>query len=292
MNLVAVVLNWNGGDDTLDALASLGDVPAICVDNGSTDGSDELVETRFPGVELLRNRANLGFAGGNNIGISRALERGAQWVLLLNNDAIVEPGAVTALEDAAAGFPDAGILACVVLNGDGTAVQYAGGRFNARLGYSGRLVTDVPSAIRDTGRADGAAFAVSAAAIERVGGLDESLFMYVEDVEWSLRVRKAGFSIALVPEARVLHKGSASSGGRESTTNLYYSTRNTIAVCERYAPMPRGAQELRRGVVVATHLAQAAMHPSRRAAGRAVIRGWRAARAGEKGPGNPPMILR
>jgi GT2 family glycosyltransferase len=77
VNLVAVVLNWNGGADTLAALASLDGIPAICIDNGSMDGSDELVAERFPGVELIRTGANLGFAGGNNVGIARALEFGA-----------------------------------------------------------------------------------------------------------------------------------------------------------------------------------------------------------------------
>ena len=113
MKLAAVVLNWNGGDDTLAALDSLGDVPAICVDNGSTDGSDLAVEERFPDVELIRTGANLGFAGGNNVGIRRALERGADWVLLLNNDAVAEPGLPEALERAAELRPDAGLLACL-----------------------------------------------------------------------------------------------------------------------------------------------------------------------------------
>jgi len=90
--------------------------------------------------------------------------------------------------------------------------------------------------------------------------------MYVEDVEWSLRVRAAGYGIVFVPEARVRHKGSGSSGGRASTTNLYYSVRNTIAVSERHAPLPTGLRALRRAVVVGTHLAQAAF--SSRARGR------------------------
>ena len=72
MKLVAVVLNWNGGEDTLAALQSLAGIPAICVDNGSTDGSDRAVAERFPEVELLRTGANLGFAGGNNVGLERA----------------------------------------------------------------------------------------------------------------------------------------------------------------------------------------------------------------------------
>jgi len=283
VKLVAVVLNWNGGQDTLDALASLHGVETICVDNGSTDGSDERVEREHPAVELLRTGANLGFAGGNNAGIRRALERGADWVLLLNNDAVAEPGLVAALTAAAAARPDAGLLACTIFEPDGTTVQYAGASFAARRGYSGRVSTTLASELRDVGRADGAALAVSRAAAERAGLLDESLFLYVEDVDWSLRVRAAGFAVVVVPDARVRHKGSAASGGSASTTNLYYDTRNTIVVSERHAPLPRGARALRRGVVVAAHLAQAARHPRRGAAARAVFAGWRDARAGRLG---------
>jgi len=284
---VAVVLNWNGGDDTLEALASLEDVPTVCVDNGSTDGSVARIEAAYPDVELLRTGANLGFAGGNNAGIRRALERGADWVLLLNNDAVAEPGLVEALARAAAARPDAGLLACKLLSGDGREVQYAGARFNARLGYSGRVDTAGPREPRDTGRADGAALAVSRAAAERAGLLDDQLFMYVEDVDWSLRIRRAGFAVVLVPDARVRHKGSGSTGGRASTTNLYYDTRNTIVVAERYARLPRGLRALRRGAVVGTHLAQAATHPHRVVAARAVLAGWRDARAGRLGPRGP-----
>ena len=280
--LIAVVLNWNGGDDTLAALASLEGIETICVDNGSSDGSDARVAERFPEVELLRTGANLGFAGGNNVGIRRALERGADWVLLINNDATAEPGLADALERAAAARPDAGLLACKVLHQDGS-VQYAGARFNARLGYSGRVQTSGADELRDVARADGAAMAVSRAAVERAGLLDEQLFAYVEDVEWSLRIRRAGFAIVFVPDALVRHKGSAASGGKRSTTNLYYGTRNTIVVSERHARLPRGARGVRRGVIVGAHLAQSLSHPSRVAALRAVLAGWRDARAGRLG---------
>ena len=278
MKLFAVVLNWNGGEDTLVALESLRDVETICVDNGSTDGSDRAVAERFPGVELLRLGANRGFAGGNNAGIARALERGADWVLLLNNDATVTPGAARALERAAA--PGIGLLACKIVYPDGR-VQYAGARFNARLGYSGRSWTRERGL--DVDRADGAAMAVSRAAVEQAGLLDEELFAYVEDVEWSLRIRRAGLRVVLVPDAVVVHKGSASTGGAASTANLYYDTRNTIAVVERHAPLRPGLRALRRGVVVGAHLALAASHPKRGEALRAVVSGWRDARAGRLG---------
>jgi hypothetical protein len=86
-----------------------------------------------------------------------------------------------------------------------------------------------------------------------------------------------------VPDARVRHKGSAASGGVASTTNLYYSTRNTIAVAERNRPLPRGLRALRRLVVVGAHLAQSATHPRRGDAAAAVVAGWRDARAGRLG---------
>jgi GT2 family glycosyltransferase len=283
VKLVAVVLNWNGGEDTPAALESLAGIETICVDNGSTDGSDLEVETRFPHVELVRTGLNLGFAGGNNAGIRRALARGADWVLLINNDAVAEPGLADALARAAEARPDAGLLACKILEADGKAVQYAGATFDARRGYSGRVATTGPERLRDVGRADGAALAISRAAAEQAGLLDDSLFMYVEDVELSLRVREAGFAVVFVPDARVRHKGSASSGGGSSTLNLYYDTRNTIAVAERHAPLPRGARALRRGVVVGAHLVQAARHPHRVAAARAVVSGWRDARRGRSG---------
>lgn len=287
MRVIAVILNWNGGDDTLAALESLGEIETICVDNGSTDGSDEKIAKTFPDVELIRAGSNLGFAAGNNVGIRRALERGADWVLLLNNDAVAEPGLADALEGAALQRPDAGMLACKILFPDGRTVQFAGGRFDAWRGYSGRLTghgkRDRYFDLREVGRGDGAALAVSREAIERVGLMDESLFLYVEDVEWSLRVRAAGYAIVFVPDARVRHKGSSATGGHASTTNLYYDTRNTIVVAERHAPLPPGLRALRRGVVVGAHLAQSASHPTRVAAARAVLAGWRDARAGRDG---------
>ena len=282
MKLVAVVLNWNDGEDTPAALESLRGVETIVVDNGSTDGSDAAVERLD--VELIRTGANLGFAGGNNVGIRRALERGADWVLLLNNDAVADPGLPAALERAASARPDAGLLACKIYLHD-DVLQYAGADFNAALGYSGRLAgygtrDDGSWAMRDVGRADGAAMAASRTAIERVGLLDEELFAYVEDVDWSLRMRAAGFAVVFVPDAKAWHKGSGSTGGAASTTSLYYATRNTLVVAERARPLPPGLRELRRAVVVATHL----IAGGGRAGGRAaVLEGYRDFRRGARG---------
>jgi hypothetical protein len=286
VKLVAVVLNWNGGDDTLGALESLDGVEAICVDNGSDDGSPDAVAATFPGVDLIRTGVNLGFSGGNNVGIRRALTRGADWVLLLNNDAVADRGLPAALAAAASERPDAGVLACKVFFADPPDVlMYAGGRVNLRLGYWGRQDGFGQrddgrfDSVRDVDRATGAAMAVSRAAIERAGLLDESLFAYAEDTEWCLRIREAGFGVVFVPDARVWHVGSASTGGLRSPTSIYYDTRNMIAVAERHDPRRGAAAALRRGVVLGAHLANA-----RDAAGvRAAVKGWRDARHGRLG---------
>jgi hypothetical protein len=286
VKLAAVVLNWNGGADTLAALASLRGVETICVDNGSVDGSDQAVEERFPDVELIRTGENLGFSGGNNVGIRTALAGGADWVLLLNNDAVADEGLPAALAAAAEARPDAGVLGCKVYFAEPPDVlMYAGGKVNLRLGYWGRQDGfgarddgrfDAP---RDVDRATGAAMAVSRAAIDRAGLLDEALFAYAEDAEWCVRIRLAGFAVVFVPGAKAWHVGSASTGGLMSPTSLYYNTRNMIVVAERHHRLPRGARALRRAVIVSAHLLAARSV----AAARAVLAGWWDARRGRLG---------
>jgi GT2 family glycosyltransferase len=283
MNVVAVVLSWNGREDTLAALDSLRGIDTVVVDNGSSDGSADAVAERFPDVELIRAGVNLGFAGGNNVGVRRALDRGAEWVLLLNNDATIEAGAVEALAAAAAVRPDAGVLACKVLFADSDRLWYAGAGFDPYLGRSRHErfgEHDRPDALRDTTRATGAAMAVSREAIEAAGLLDEELFLYAEDLEWSLRIRSAGFAVVYAPGARVRHRVSAAAGGAGSPTTLYYETRNMLAVVERYRPLPRGVSGLRRALVVAPRVLLSLRRP---ASAWAALRGWRDYRRGRMG---------
>ena len=283
MNLHAVVLSWNGRDDTLAALESLRGVETVVVDNGSADGSADAVAEGFPELDLVRAGVNLGYAAGNNVGIRRALERGADWVLLLNNDATVEPGLPEALEAAAEARPDAGVLACKVLFADSDRLWYAGASFDALLGRSrheGFGEPDEPGTLADTVRATGAGMAVSRAAIDAAGLLDEELFLYAEDLEWCLRIREAGFAVVYVPEARVRHRVSAATGGAGSPTTAYYETRNVLAVVERHRPLPRGLPGVRRAAVVAPRVLLAARRP---ASAWAAVRGWRDYRRGRMG---------
>lgn len=283
MHLVAVVVSWNGREDTLAALESLREIDTVVVDNGSVDGSADAIAQRFPEVEMIRAGVNLGFAGGNNAGIRRALDRGADWVLLVNNDATVEPGIVEALEAAAESRPDAGVLACKVLFADSGRLWYAGAGFNPYLGRSrheGFGRPDAPATLRDTARATGSGMAVSRAAIDAAGLLDEEFFLYAEDLEWCLRIHAAGFAVVFVPNARVRHRVTAASGGAGSPTASYYETRNMLAVVERYRPLPRGLTGARRALVVAPRVALAAGRPR---SASAALRGWRDYRKGRMG---------
>ena len=243
----------------------------VCVDNGSTDGSVEAVRDRHPEAHLIENGRNLGFSGGCNVGIRWALDQGAGWVVLVNNDATIAPDAIQGFAAAAERHPRAGILAGKVLLADRPdRIWFAGQRFLAWLGYSGRHRgegrRDGPRYSRDrsTDRATGALMAVSRRMIEQVGLLDEGLFAYLEDVDWSLRAREAGFEVVFVPSARAWHRVGASTQG--PAHNSYYGTRNMIEVCERHRPLPPPLSWLRRGVIRATFAAYALRQPNRRAA--------------------------
>jgi GT2 family glycosyltransferase len=175
------------------------------------------------------------------------------------------------------------VLACKVLFAGSGKVWYAGASFDPILGrsrHTGFGATDGPDELRDVVRATGTGMAVSRAAIERAGLLDEDLFLYAEDLEWCLRIQRAGFAIVYVPEARVLHRVSASSGGAGSPTTSYYETRNMLSVVERYRPLPRGLSGLRRALVVAPRIAQNVRRPR---SASAAVRGWRDYRRGRMG---------
>jgi GT2 family glycosyltransferase len=217
MKASVIVLSWNGMEylaDCLDAVLSQDypDFEVIVVDNGSTDGSADFVERHYPQVRLIRNARNLGFAGGNNVGLRAAT---GDVLVLLNQDTVVRPrwlqALVTTLED-----PTIGIAGCKLLYPDGT-IQHAGGRIVDVRGSSrhiGRGETDAGQydATQDVDFVTGAALAVSREALTRVGPLDEGFTpAYYEDTDWSYRAREAGLRVVYCPDAVVTHHESTSS---------------------------------------------------------------------------------
>jgi GT2 family glycosyltransferase len=284
--VAVVVLSWNGREDTLACLASLAGVDypeltTIVVDNGSTDRTGEAVRALHPKVDIVRTEENLGFAEGNNVGIRRALELGADHVLVLNNDVEVDPGFVTALVEEAKRRPEAGALCSKILYMDPhDLIWFAGATFDPRSGYNGRQVGYRErddgrfEAVTETDRACGAAMLVPRHVLEEVGLFDPDLFFYSEDVDWSLRARDAGYRHYVVPASKLWHKVSVTSGGENSPTTLYYGVRNTTEVCERFAPLRGLARRRRRFVLVAVHLLQALRSSRKREGIEAVLQGW------------------
>lgn len=246
-----VILNWNGRLDTLVCLESVEKIAypnysVIVVDNGSVDDSVLAIRAAFPQVKLIETGANLGFSGGNNVGITRALELGADYVLLLNNDTVVEPGLLDAFVAAAKRFPDAGVFSAkIYFYAEPNRIWYAGARWSTKDGCfkqvgEGELDDGQRfAAACETDYACGCAFFVPAARLHEIGLLDDNFFLYFEETDWCYRARKAGYPSIYVPEAKLWHKVSVSFGGEGSPLALYFQTRNRLLWASRHAALPR-----------------------------------------------------
>lgn len=241
----AVVVNWNGGAENLRCLRSLFDQGAalegvIFVDNASSDGSLELVEQRFPKVEVLRNTDNLGYGGGNNRGIARALERGAQAVLVVNNDLTLEPGCLARLQAALEADPQLGAVGPRVLVRGTRSIWAAGGVLTWRQNLTTLRGFGEPDAPPfrvelDVDYLPGCALLVRRSALEQVGAFDDAYFAYTEDVDFGLRLSRAGFRSRVIGSAAAFHAPSTSTGGGYNPRRKYMMAVNSIWFLRRYA---------------------------------------------------------
>lgn len=221
-SVLIVVLNWNGLQDTLECLASLRELHyanhrVLVVDNGSSDGSPEIIAEKFPEVVLLRNVSNEGFAGGNNRAIDFALNQGFDYCWFFNNDAAADPGALSALMRCAETDERIGLLSPVLYHADRPdTVQACGGVIDWE-NWEFALTESVEdwNDANAYGRAYlwGTALLVRREVLQTIGGFEEKFFAYVEDRHFCMRAKTSGFDLALVPEAKIYHKWSQSSGG-------------------------------------------------------------------------------
>ncbi len=211
---------------------------AIVVDNGSTDGSVARIRAAHPDILLLVSGNNLGFDGGNNIGIRYALAHGAEYIWLLNNDTKPAPDALSALVAKALSDKGIGAVASICYYADApSAVEaWAGGRVNLWIGY-GRNST-VPHEDDWFHTLNGTSMLVARAALEDAGLLDEGFFLYWEDTDFCLRLRKKGWRIAAAPDSRVLHKVNASTGGNKLVLDRY-QTASGLRLLRLHSPAPR-----------------------------------------------------
>lgn len=240
--VAAIILNWENWPPTLRCLDALREsefpqLAIIACDNASRDDSQRQIRAwadrnsaqktgrdrwqllTQPGrptreFRLLCNPINGGFSFGNNAGIRAALETGADFVWLLNNDAVPKPDALSALAQAAANAPKAGIIGSVILNLERPEelLAWGGGKINRWLGTARDVRRETAP-----GRLDyitGASMLIRAQVFHDVGLLDEGFFLYWEDADFCVRARRAGWQFVVAPGAKILHEGSATVGRR------------------------------------------------------------------------------
>ena len=243
--VILVVLNWNKPDDTVECLESCRQIDydnfeVVIVDNHSADGSAAIFKKQFPDVYLIENPENIGYAGGNNVGIRWAMERKADYIFLLNNDIVLDRAVLRELVGFAESRPEAGMLAPKVMYYDDRAVVNSMGtsmdwlRLRPKLGECNR---------QDRGqyakpvRKDilvGCSLLLRRGTVERIGVIDEKFFIFHEAADWCLRNLKSGSENWTVPSAVIYHKASKTM--REvSALTLYYSTRNFLYMAHKNA---------------------------------------------------------
>lgn len=242
IELTIITVNYNGLKDTcelIDSITLSDSMEVIVVDNGSLEDEASVIGRRYPFVRAIRSEANLGFAGGNNLGIKAA--RG-KYLFLVNNDAMVGPG----LEQLTAHLsPPAGMVCPKIRFAWGERrLQYAGYTplsaitlRNSSIGY-GEADHGQHDQPHPTPYAHGAAMLVSREAVERAGLMPECYFLYYEELDWSLMIRRAGYDILYDPSCTVYHKESQATG-QQSPLRSYYIARNRLLFAQRNIPAPR-----------------------------------------------------
>lgn len=227
-----VVLNWHGRQDTLELLASLAAEPAtvLVVDNGSHDGTLEIVREQHSGVLTLQTGANLGYAGGNNAGIDYALAHGASVIGVLNNDTLVEPGFLRPLLTEIANDPHVALSPDIRYESDPDVSWFRGSFIDERGGWPQHLPPErQPSAEGGPFASPvltGCCIVASAEVWREVGGFDDGMFLIFEDSDWSRRAVARAVRLLVVPESRILHKVSRSFTGISGPLGTYYFARN------------------------------------------------------------------
>ena len=239
-----VVLNWKNATGTVACLDSLkactaADIAVIVIDNGSGDDSVSVIRQRHPDLPLIETGANLGYAGGNNVGIRYALEHGAEYVGVLNNDALVDRDFLPPLLAANQQTSGGAITTPMICECEAPEIIWAlGGSIDWTTATSHRLhAGELRTAWKDRAPhevdfAMGTAMLAPRQVWERVGLIDESFFLYFEETDWCMQAHRLGIPSVAAPASCIWHEADAG-GGRTSPQVTYYMTRNALYFLNR-----------------------------------------------------------
>lgn len=205
-----VILNYNGIETLNNCLTSVfksdyNNYEVVLVDNDSKDGSFEKARQNFSRCHFIKNSANAGFGQGNNVGIRFALEKFADYVFLLNNDALLESDTLTSLVKSAKNHPGAGILSPLIQKPNNAGIWFAGGTIDFKKMRTQHLFKAKSGEAYPSQYLSGCAMLISKETFKKIGLFDERYFLYYEDADLSFRARQAGFELLVVPDACVTH---------------------------------------------------------------------------------------
>lgn len=235
-----IIVNWNGAVDTLECVESLEKITysnyeIIIVDNGSADSDIKQLKNSLDkrNVSLILNDTNKGFTGGNNIGINAALKNNSDFVLLLNNDTVVESDFLEPLVELFDKYEKTGITAPQINYYDKRNFIWSEGGKISKIRGSGFAYSDKPdeNKIKDdkiVSFASGCCLLIRREILEKIGQFDENFFLYVEDTDLCFRTLTAGFKIIITHNSKIYHKVGASTNKNLSGLPLYYVTRNRL----------------------------------------------------------------
>lgn len=242
ITLSLITINYNGLKDTCELIESLPlgnqSMEVIVVDNASKEDEASILEKRYPNIKVIRSNKNLGFAGGNNLGIKAA--RG-KYLFFINNDTLLshQPSAIDSLISRLESDEKIGMVCPKIrFSWDNNPIQFAGytplSRFTMRnrsigFGETDKGQYDTP---HPTPYAHGAAMMVKREALEKVGIMPECYFLYYEELDWSMMFTRAGYSIWYEPACTIYHKESQATG-QNSPLKVYYLTRNRLLFVKR-----------------------------------------------------------
>jgi GT2 family glycosyltransferase len=236
-----ILVQWNGWSETTACLSSLESLAyenrnVIVVDNGSTDDSVVHIRQRFPWANVVLTGKNLGFSGGCNAGLHRALAEGADYVWLLNNDAIAHPGALDALVDKAETDSRIGAVGSAIYSmEEPTQLQaWGGGYVNFWMGRARHFRKPVSD--EKVQYITGASLLIRRRVLETVGLLDDEIFLYWEDPEYCWRLRRAGWRLAVAGESKIWHKGMSTSR-RNPKLDMFYNA-SAVRFFRQHSPTP------------------------------------------------------
>lgn len=244
IKLAIILVNYNGLNDTLECIQSINnskhenaEITIIVVDNNSRTNDIKVINKQYPDVVTIQNEINMGFAGANNIGILHALKCNCEWIMLLNNDTVIDKNMIENMLKESKECPI--VVPLMLYYSDPEKIWYAGGKISKFTGNNyhykmNKYTNSVALKKINCTFATGCCMMIHRKIFKDVGFFNDSYFMYCEDTEFSIRLNLKKYKILFTPDAVLWHKISSSSGGSMSPFSIYYCTRNRLTYLREY----------------------------------------------------------